>query len=512
MKAALYARYSSDNQREESIDAQVRALREFASRQGYEIVKIYTDEARSATSDDRPQFLQMIKDSSMGIFDAVIVHKLDRFARNRYDSAFYRRQLKKNGVRLLSALENLDDSPESIILESVLEGMAEYYSKNLAREVMKGMKENALKGKSNGGVPPLGYDCIDGTYVINEHEAQAVKYIFDRYSSGVGYKTLIQELKARGFKTKRGNDFTQSSIYDILRNEKYTGVYIFNEQAPRDVHGKRNQRLSKPEDEIIKLPGGMPQLVPVEMYKLINERMDARKNGRLKAKVNYLVSGKIVCGKCGSNLIGHTSHNKGYTYCSYVCGNRYRTKNCDLKALRKDYVEGKVVENLRLSIFNTEAVTALAEKLTDYYNRMVNEDAEDLVLLESKAKDIQKKIDNIVNAIAEGMYNASMKQAMSRLEEEKSQITSTIYDLQHKLELQRLDEGLIKKYLVKDMERLETKNADDIKEIINTYVDKIIVSDEKIITNLKVVHLNGAGKPYTIKCTNSLNGYRIQFS
>src|SRR5690554_3465860 len=161
LKAAAYARYSSDNQREESIEAQLRAIREYCERNGIQLIKIYTDEARSATTDDRPDFLQMIQDSSMGLFSAVIVHKLDRFSRDRYDSAFYKRKLKKNGVRLISMLEPLDGSPESIILESVLEGMNEYYSKNLARETMKGMKEKALKCRHLGGKAPLGYDVVE---------------------------------------------------------------------------------------------------------------------------------------------------------------------------------------------------------------------------------------------------------------------------------------------------------------------------------------------------------------
>ena len=130
-------RFSSDNQRSESTDAQVRAMKEYCKRKNIEIVDIYVDEAKSATTDKRPAFQQMIADSSKRIFDAVIVHKLDRFARNRYDSAFYKRELKKNGVSLYSVLENLDDSPESIILESVLEGMSEYYSQNLSRETKK---------------------------------------------------------------------------------------------------------------------------------------------------------------------------------------------------------------------------------------------------------------------------------------------------------------------------------------------------------------------------------------
>ncbi|MDE5771425.1 MAG: recombinase family protein [Ruminococcus sp.] len=165
-KVALYARFSSDNQRSESIDAQVRAMSNFCKQNHWQIVATYTDEARSATTDNRPQFQQMISDSSKGIFEIVLVHKLDRFSRDRYDSAIYKKRLKKNNVRLCSVLERMDDSPESIMMESVLEGMAEYYSKNLSREVMKGMNETALQCKHTGGCTPLGYDLDENKHLI----------------------------------------------------------------------------------------------------------------------------------------------------------------------------------------------------------------------------------------------------------------------------------------------------------------------------------------------------------
>ena len=179
-RVALYARYSSDNQRSESIDAQLRAMHSYCQQHHYQVVKTYVDEARSATTDRRPSFLQMIADSSSKLFDIVLVHKLDRFSRNRYDSAMYKRELKKNGVSLYSVLENLDDSPESIMMEAVLEGMAEYYSQNLARETMKGMRETALQCKHTGGKPPLGFDVdpVSKKLVINEQEAEWVRLIF----------------------------------------------------------------------------------------------------------------------------------------------------------------------------------------------------------------------------------------------------------------------------------------------------------------------------------------------
>ena len=191
-KVALYARFSSDNQRSESIDAQIRAMKAYCKQHNFVIINTYIDEAKSATTDRRPAFQQMIADSSNHTFDILLVHKLDRFARNRYDSAVYKRELKKNGVLVYSVLENLDNSPESIMMEAVLEGMSEYYSQNLSREVMKGMRENALQCKHTGGIPPLGYDLDEEKrLIINPHEAEAVKLIFDLYYQGYGYSYIL---------------------------------------------------------------------------------------------------------------------------------------------------------------------------------------------------------------------------------------------------------------------------------------------------------------------------------
>ncbi|MEW8957513.1 MAG: recombinase family protein [Moorella sp. (in: firmicutes)] len=195
MKAVAYARFSSDNQREESITAQLRAIHDYAEKHGVIIVREYIDEARSATTDDRPEFLRMIEEVTSGCLqvDYVYVHKLDRFARNRYDSAIYRHKLASKGIRLIAVTQPLDDSPESVILEAMLEAMAEYYSKNLGREVMKGMRETAFQCRHTGGKPPLGYDIEPGSnkYIINEREAEAVRIIFSMYLQGCSYKAYI---------------------------------------------------------------------------------------------------------------------------------------------------------------------------------------------------------------------------------------------------------------------------------------------------------------------------------
>ncbi len=274
LRAAIYARFSSDNQRDESIDAQIRAIEEYAKRNNIDIVKVYSDRAKSATTDKRPDFQQMVDDSALGLFDLVIVHKLDRFSRDKHDSVHYKRKLRKNNVKVISVLEHLDDSPESGILESVLEGMAEYYSKNLAREVMKGMRENAYQCKHTGGTPPLGYDVDPTTqkYVINPYEAEAVKLIFELYLEGQGYKNIINELNARSYKTKKGNPFGKNSIHDLLVNEKYSGTYVFNRASSKNWDGKRNNHGSKNNDDMIRIPGGIPAIVSIDAFENVQKR------------------------------------------------------------------------------------------------------------------------------------------------------------------------------------------------------------------------------------------------
>ena len=267
-KVALYARFSSDNQRTESIDAQIRAMKSYCKQQHWQIVATYIDEARSATTDNRPDFQRMISDSSRGIFNVVLVHKLDRFSRNRYDSAIYKSKLKKNNVSIASVLERIDGSPESVMMEAMLEGMAEYYSKNLSREVMKGMNETALQCRHTGGCTPLGYDLnSDRMLIINPHEAESVRIIFEMYDNGYGYSEIISFLNKHGYKTRKGSIFGKNSLYEILGNEKYTGVYIFNKASSKNsASQKRNNHSYKAYDSVVRVENGCPQIISKELF------------------------------------------------------------------------------------------------------------------------------------------------------------------------------------------------------------------------------------------------------
>ncbi len=250
MKAVIYARYSSDNQREESIEGQLRDCMQYAEYNDIQIVGSYIDRALSAKTDNRPNFQKMIKDSAKRLFDVIIVWKLDRFARNRYDSAYYKNILKKNGVRVVSAKESISEGAEGIILESVLEGYAEYYSVELAEKVTRGMTDNALKAMSNGGITPLGYNLDDEQHLqIDESKAPFVREIFQRFADGEMIKTIIADMNARGvgmtvrMKKKPGKKpytkpFGYNNVRRMLSNRKYIGEYRF-----KDIEGDREHNL-----------------------------------------------------------------------------------------------------------------------------------------------------------------------------------------------------------------------------------------------------------------------------
>ena len=491
MKAAIYSRYSSDNQREESIDAQIRAINEYAQRNNISVVKVYTDEAESAKTDDRPNFQKMIDDSSKGIFECIIVHKLDRFSRNRYDSAFYRRRLTENGVRLISILENLDDSPESIILESVLEGMAEYYSANLARETMKGLKETALKCKHTGGLPPFGYDIDENKkYRINLYEAAAVKKIFTMYVSGSSYNTIIGWLDNNGYKTKKNQPFGMNSLNAIFNNEKYTGVFIFN-RTKRDVNSHKN----KSESEIIRIPGGVPQIIDFDLWNEIKEKLNKNrfKGARYKAKNQYLLTGVIRCGKCGYSMTGNTrlSGQSKTPYSDYECNGKKNKRLCNMRNINRDHIEDIVLTGLYENLFSPKKIDKIVNIIFDYAQQQAKEVSKDYIQYQNELKTVEKQISNIIDAIAGGMFHEAMKLKMGELEAKKNMLQSTLVGLRSSQSRIFFTREIIKDYLFENF-HLEDKSFENKKRLIQTFVVKISVN-ENTIDITSIVNFNGCG-------------------
>ncbi len=227
--AVIYARYSSDKQSEQSIEGQLHVCNDYAKRNGITVVDTYIDRAMTGKNDNRAAFQKMLKESARKNWDLVLIYKIDRFGRNKYEIAVNKHTLKMNGTRVISVMENIPDTPEGIILESLLEGMAEYYSAELSQKVKRGMRETRLKGNFTGGQLVYGYKVVDHKVVVNDDEAEVVRYIYTRFAMGTYVKDIIEELKQKGI-TNRNKPFSRSSIYYLLQNEKYAGIYHCNDE------------------------------------------------------------------------------------------------------------------------------------------------------------------------------------------------------------------------------------------------------------------------------------------
>ena len=330
MNLVFYARYSDASQTEQSIEGQRIVCYEYAQRNGYKIIAEYIDRAISGTAaENRPEFMRMINDSGKRQFQAVLVYQLDRFARNRYDSATFKAKLKKNGVKVLSARENISDDASGILMESVLEGMAEYYSVELGQKIRRGMSINAEKCLSTGGTRLLGYNVDeDKKYNINEEEADIVKRIYRMYLDEKTMADIIRYLNENQLKTSKGNKFTKSSLHNILTNERYKGIHQYNGT---------------------KTPGGMPQIIDDATFDDVQVLMAKNKKAPARTKAIedfYLFTTKLFCGCCNSAITGvsGTSRN-GSFHQYYQCVGNKRKSGCNKKNVKKAFIEDRVIEN-----------------------------------------------------------------------------------------------------------------------------------------------------------------------
>lgn len=479
MKGVIYARYSSDKQTEQSIEGQIRECKKFAEENEIEIIKIYTDRAISGKTADREEFQEMISDSANGEFKAVVVYKLDRFARNRYDSAIYKSKLKSNSVKVLSAKENITDSPEGVILESLLEGMAEYYSLDLAQKTSRGMMENALKCRHTGGRPLLGYKLNpDKTYCIDESAATIVRKIFELYAQGSSYNQIIDILNKTGAKTGSGKTFGKNSIHDLLRNERYTGVYIYN-RIPRDSTGKRNSHGTK-EDGMIRIEGGMPAIIDRELWEEVQKKMEGNKKSpaRNKAKIDYLLSGKLFCGHCGSAMVGQSSTTRGVVYPYYVCNHKVRLRTCDKKNVKKDEIEDLVIHETIHRVLEDDAINNIADQVAELSYRE-GLDTSRLDNLKLQLKSTEEIITNICNAIAQGVLTPSTKKMLEEAEEKKERL---ILELEQEKVIQK---NIVTKeqvlFWLSQFQGGDINNPEYRKRLVDVFINKVFIYDDKIV-------------------------------
>lgn len=409
----LYMRYSSDRQTEQSIEGQLRELVAYCLQHDLRIAAVYVDRAVSAHTSmaKRAAFQKMLADSKRSAWNTVLVWKLDRFARNRQDSAAARAILIKNGCMVVSATENITNSPEGRLLESVLEGLNEYYSEDLKQKIKRGNRESALKGQALGGSVPLGYKIEKKKWVIDPLTAPLVEEAFTRYASGETAAAICSDFNARGYRTSKGAEFNKSSFKNIFRNEKYIGVYKYTD---------------------IRQGNAVPRIVTDDVWNLVQSRLkdNAAAPARGKAKVAYLLTGKIFCGKCGSPMTGEAGTGKGggkYNY--YTCANRKRRHACDKRPVPKDWLEDIVAR---------DALEALTDEIIDYVATVAAQQSEDEIsqntnipAIQKAIAEIERKIRNLTKAIeAAGTAPDALVGRISELESQKKGLQGQLKEAQ----------------------------------------------------------------------------------
>lgn len=457
MTGVIYARYSSDNQREESIEGQLRECMAFAEKNGITIIGNYIDRAMSARTADRPDFQRMIKDSEKKLFDVVIVWKLDRFSRDRYDSATYKHVLKKNGVKVISATENIADGPEGVLLESLLEGLSEYYSAELSQKIHRGQMENALKGKNNGGSIAMGFRIgADGVLEVDPVTAPIVQEIFHRYDAGESITDIVDSLNSRGLRTTKGKSFRIGSLGSILKNRKYLGEYRYGQTI---------------------IPGKLPIIIEQELFDRVQQRLETNKHAPAHAKADeeYLLTTKLFCGKCGTMFVGESGKSRtGDVYHYYKCGNAKRKKGCKLKAIKKRWIERAVVMTTIQRVLKDEEI----DKIADAIIALQDQESTMLPSLRQQLKEVEKAIQNMLNAIEAGIITPSTKQRLQDLEVRREELNISI--LQEQLQRPKFT----KSQVVAWIKRFKYGNPDDLeyqKQIIDVFVNSVYVYDDKLV-------------------------------
>ena len=458
MKAVIYARYSSDSQREESIEGQIRECTAFAEKNGITILRHYIDRAYSAKTDNRPDFQEMIKDSGKKLFDMVIVWKLDRFARNRYDSARYKAQLKRNGVKVVSATEVISEGAEGIILESVLEGYAEYYSADLSEKVIRGRKENALKCKFNGGTLPIGY-VIDEEqhFQIDPLTAPFVLDVFKKYDKGATMKELRDWLNDSGVRNTRGQLLNFNSIQHMLKNRRYIGEYQYRD---------------------ILIPDGIPAIVPEDLFDRVQEKLAQNRKApaRHKAEDDYLLTTKLFCGYCGAYLCGESGKSRNGTihhYYKCVSVKKKRT-DCKKKPVRKQWLEDLVVNEVMKVVMDDKAIEAIVSMVMDLQDR----ENTNLPLYEQQLREAETGIQNLLNAIQQGILTKSTKSRLEELEAAKEDLEIKIAN--EKIAKPRISPEFVTFWLHK-FRKLDVRQQSHRKMLIDAFVNAIYLYDDKLV-------------------------------
>lgn len=483
--AVIYARYSSERQTEQSIEGQLRVCNEFAVQNGLTIVDTYIDRAMTGTNDQRAAFQKMLADSDKPQpWDIVLVYALDRFGRNSIEVALNKQRLKKNGKILISATQrtsvNIDGTQnlDGIILENVLIGLSEYYSAELSQKIRRGQNESRKKGNYLGGIAPFGYKIENKKFVVDENNAKIVQMIFERYASGKVVREILEELASIGL-TYNGKAFTQNTIYRTLRLEKYIGIYRHKDEIYTETY---------------------PQIVPTDLFNKVQAILRKNRKGSFSKKADFLLKGKLVCGLCGMPINGEsgTSHT-GVVKHYYKCSNRKRFKKCDKENIKQTELENLILETTFSLLNSRENIEMIADAVMQVHKKRLNDQTAMKQLISQRAKK-QKSLENVMQAIEDGIYTTTTKNRLQILEEELQMLNDKIVSEQC-----RLDSEIKRENIIAYLEDFSNK---DTQTLIDLLIRKIIVHEDRIEIHYNYIENNEPDEPETERRDFSLSNRR----
>ena len=490
MRVAIYARVSTDEQAREgfSIPAQLRMLEAWATIKGATDISTYVDDGYSGKNLNRPQMQRMLEQCRNHAHDAVLVWRLDRLSRSLRDTVVMVEDIfSTNGITLISSTENIDTStPSGRLMLNILASFAQSEREATVERVRSVTMDMARGGIHMGGVPPYGYRVnANRHYEIEENEAPAIRMLFALYATGYGYGAIIDRLAEKGYCTRSGQPFTKAALHDMLINEKYTGVYIYNRAAAAQRDGKRNNHQKKPEDEIIRIPGGMPAIISEETFKQVKERMkmNQRHGATHRAKVDYMLAGLVYCGKCGKHMwIKYVGKNRnGTVQRSYACND-----NC-VKRIRVEKIDAAVRDYI-LQISDDETMLLRAAAIADEYAQADRADcSSELPGLKAEVESINAKLASMVEFIstAGAAAPSTLAQEMLALEDKRADLLAQI-ELAEAPAPAKIDTDEILERVRLLRAALESGTDSEKKWAAAQLIRRVIAYDDRIVIQLNV--------------------------
>lgn len=484
--AVVYARYSSHNQQEQSIEGQLAAARKYADDKGYTIIGEYCDRAKTGTNDNREAFQKMLSDCAKHKFSVIIVWKVDRFGRNREEITFNKYRAKKHGVRVEYVAEQISRGPEGVILESVLEGMAEYFSLQLSQNVKRGLLESAKKRQAIGGHVPLGYRIgPDKTYEIDPDTAPVVREIFRRYASGETLAGVTRWLNDHGYRTKAGNLFTKNSLPRMLHNERYIGTYTYK--------------------DIIREENAIPAIIDRDTFDKVQGML--AKNKRMPSHSwsysDYILTDKLFCGHCGSPMVGKSGYGRhGGKYNYYACAGHLKKNGCGKKAIRQDLIEDLILSQIHTIVQNDEILTYIIDRTWELYQEQ-DKETEVIKDLQKRLAETEKGIANLIRTIEAGVISDAITGRITELEAQKTELTRAIGEAELAGGMKLTRDHI--QFFLEQFRDMNFEDRDCQRRMIDTFVNAIYVYDDK----LKIVfnYSNESGnETITLTDINSTDG------